>query len=188
MRLIKITILLTYLVNFINANAQQMSGEYFYGSKQDTTNSDSSKRKFEFRLRDDKSSTVGDWEAGEYDGAVLMPVHIWGAVHTTGQFRVPKRTNLASLISYARGPLTNADLENVTLKRRSEGRERIFKVNVKKMLNTPGVYGAQLMPDDIIIIDKQKSFFKGNTTATITLVGSILSVVLTSIILSEKLK
>ncbi len=67
---------------------------------------------------------------------LLMNVNVWGFVLKPGQYMVPVKTDLVSLISYAGGPLEEASLKRVQLIRGTtkDGEPTVFTVNLQKYL------------------------------------------------------
>ncbi len=68
---------------------------------------------------------------------ILVPINIWGFVRYPGQYMVPNRTDLLSLISYAGGPTDAANISKIRLVRSDEKEGNIvWNVNIKKYLKT----------------------------------------------------
>jgi len=67
---------------------------------------------------------------------LLIRVNIWGFVKMPGQYLVPTNTDLVSLISYAGGPLEDAQLKKIRLIRTAMGdsSEKLISLNVKKFI------------------------------------------------------
>ena len=86
---------------------------------------------------------------------LLIRVNIWGFVRMPGQYLVPNQTDLVSLISYAGGPLEDAQLKKVRLIRTALGdsTEKIMIMNLKNFMEK-GDVGADpmLLPNDTIIV------------------------------------
>src|SRR4051812_38256259 len=61
-----------------------------------------------------------EYVSGNFPGAVLIPINLWGAVGKPGIHHVPTRTDLVTLISLAGGPTGDASLGDVSIKRRSQ--------------------------------------------------------------------
>lgn len=106
---------------------------------------------------------------------MLLPVNILGLVQKPGQYMVPFRTDLISLIAYAGGFREDAKINDIKIVRgagtngNNKARSRVFKVDVKRYFETGDqTQIPQLMPDDTIIvsgtatrsINKVLSFFK----------------------------
>ncbi len=99
---------------------------------------------------------------------MLLPVNILGMVQKPGQYMVPFRTDLISLIAYAGGFREGAKINEIKIVRnmnntssKSNGkanggqrkRARVFKVDVKRYFE----YGdlsqiPQLLPDDTVLV------------------------------------
>jgi protein involved in polysaccharide export with SLBB domain len=50
-------------------------------------------------------------------GEITMPINLWGYVRNPGRYEVPISTDLIQLLSYAGGPLAEADLGSVKIAR-----------------------------------------------------------------------
>src|SRR5207244_1830868 len=61
-----------------------------------------------------------EFVSGDTPGAVLMKVNLWGAVNRPGIHYVPLRTDLVTLLSYAGGPMPNAEMDQMLIKRRAK--------------------------------------------------------------------
>lgn len=89
---------------------------------------------------------------------MLLPVNIFGLVKKPGQYMVPYRTDLISLVAFAGGFAEGARINNVKIVRRSQAnnggsKPQVIKINVKDFFETGnGNLIPQLMPDDTIIV------------------------------------
>ena len=86
---------------------------------------------------------------------LLIRVNIWGFVKMPGQYLVPNQTDLVSLLSYAGGPLEDAQLKNVRLIRTALGdsSEKIMVLNLKKFIESGDMDSdPMLLPNDTIIV------------------------------------
>ncbi len=86
---------------------------------------------------------------------LLIRVNIWGFVKMPGQYLVPNQTDLVSLISYAGGPLEDAQLKKVRLIRTALGdsTEKIMVMNLKDFMEKGDVRAdPMLLPNDTIIV------------------------------------
>ena len=92
---------------------------------------------------------------------MLLPVNILGLVAKPGQYMVPFRTDLVSLIAFAGGFRENAKITEVKIIRnainkknlKNSGRAEVFTVNIKKYFENGDIAQIpQLKPDDTILI------------------------------------
>jgi hypothetical protein len=121
------------------------------------------------------TTDLGEYRAGYFPGAVMIPVQLWGAAKTTGLFHVPKNTTLTTLITFARGPTDDAELEQIKIKRVSESREKTFVVDVDKLLSDPNKSDIQLMPNDIVFIESKKAIVDPKWVYLVGFIASILA-------------
>ncbi len=134
------------------------------------------------------SGSGSEFISGNYPGAILMPVNLWGSVSKPGIHHIPTHTDLVTLLSLAGGPGNDAQLDNIVIKRRAGGEEKILKVDGEDLLNKANVHSPILEANDIIIIPRDKPIVSNNTMITITFVGSILALVLTGFAVANTLK
>jgi hypothetical protein len=68
------------------------------------------------------SSTTGASPAAYYyiskPGEITMTINLWGFVKNPGRYEVPISTTLVDLVSFAGGPLANADMGSVRIARK----------------------------------------------------------------------
>lgn len=88
-----------------------------------------------------------------------LPVNVLGLVRKPGQYIVPFRTGLISVIAYAGGFAENAKINSVKIIRsaqttnKNKNQARVFTVNVKKYFEEGDISQVpELMPDDTIIV------------------------------------
>lgn len=129
---------------------------------------------------------TGEFKAGYFPGAIMIPVHLWGATNVTGLFHIPKNTNLTTLLTYARGPSLEAELDSIRIKRTAENKQKIFKVDVEKLLEDPNHQDIVLMPNDIVYVENKKSIIDPTWVYVIGFLASILGVTAATITLIDR--
>ena len=129
-----------------------------------------------------------EYRAGDYQGAILMPVQLWGAANRPGYYHLPVRTDLFKLISFAGGPLKDSLLDKVTIKRTSKGQPQVIEVNLIALATSPTASTPILEPNDIVIIPPKLPFIDPDVSQTVGFAASILGIVLSSIIITNQLK
>lgn len=109
-------------------------------------------------LGQQKTELPGQRNAAVYylgtDDQLLIPVNVWGFVPRPGQYYVPNKTDLISLLSYAGGPTEDAKVSNIKIVRTDPQAGRmVIPVDVKKYLNTADErLIPQLKPGDTVIV------------------------------------
>jgi protein involved in polysaccharide export with SLBB domain len=106
------------------------------------------------------SSHTGASSAAYYSiskpGEITISINLWGQVRNPGRYEVPISTDIVQLISYAGGPLAEANLSSVRVARevRREGANRTveFLVNLDK-LDKIDEKARKLEPSDTIVIE-----------------------------------
>ncbi len=90
-------------------------------------------------------------------GELTMQVNVWGEVHQPGRYEVPSSTDLIQLLSYAGGPLQEADLGGVKvtrfLKRETGVSRGEFNVNLQDLSKVEQAK-LTLYPGDTVFIDR----------------------------------
>jgi hypothetical protein len=89
-------------------------------------------------------------------GEITMSINLWGYVRNPGRYEVPISTDLVQLLSYAGGPLAEADLGSVKISRvvrREDGIRTVeFIVNLRH-LDKLDDKARGLEPGDTIFVD-----------------------------------
>lgn len=116
-------------------------------------------------------------------GEITMPVNLWGYVKNPGRYEVPISTDLIQLVSYAGGPLADADMGSVKITRVVRREDAIRKVEYSVNLNHLDKLddkALNLEPGDTIYIEsvsfKVADIFNFITTAAI-ITASIANVI-----------
>ena len=95
------------------------------------------------------------------DEQLLLPVNIFGLVKKPGQYMVPFRTDLISLIAYAGGFTEDAKISEIKIISNTEDGKstdikkpaKVFTVDIKKYFETGDRrHVPQLQPDDTIVV------------------------------------
>jgi hypothetical protein len=90
-------------------------------------------------------------------GEITMSINLWGFVRNPGRYEVPISTDLVQLLSYAGGPLADADLGSVRIARVVRGVDAIrtveFTVNLNH-LDRLDDKARKMEPGDTIFIER----------------------------------
>jgi len=130
----------------------------------------------------------GMTKVGDYPGAVLMPVQLWGATTKSGYYKLPVRSNLTSLVTFAGGPRPDALIDEVVIKRTSQGEAKIIKVNLDEIFRNPASIGPVLEPNDIVYIPPRLPLLSPDVVQIIGITGSIFGIILSAVVISTQLK
>jgi hypothetical protein len=134
------------------------------------------------------ASSGSEYVSGNYPGAILMPVNLWGSIAKPGIHHVPTRTDLLTLLSLAGGTLPDAELGDVVIKRRNGKEELVLKIDAEDILTEAGVQSPVLEANDIIIIPRQRPVVGTTTMTLVSLTASILGIVLAGVALNNQFK
>ena len=85
---------------------------------------------------------------------LLIPVNIWGFVLKPGQYMVPNKTDLITLLSFAGGPKEGAKISKIHIVRSDpNARRNVFKVDIKRYLETADAKLIPILkPGDTIVV------------------------------------
>ncbi len=119
-----------------------------------------------------------EYVSGNFPGAVLMPINLWGAIGKPGIHHIPTHTDLVTFLSLAGGPTPDAQMDHIQIKRRSTGEEHIITVNADELLVKPGVPIPILEANDLIIVPRDKPPINPNTIALLSFVSGMFALVL----------
>jgi hypothetical protein len=90
-------------------------------------------------------------------GELTMQVNVWGYVHHPGRYEIPTNTDIIQLLSYAGGPIQDADMGEVKISRvittDSLATHREIFVDLDDLSET-GPKDLLLYPGDTIFIDR----------------------------------
>ncbi|HEY8280333.1 MAG TPA: hypothetical protein VIH99_11960 [Bdellovibrionota bacterium] len=128
-----------------------------------------------------------EYISGDYPGAVMMKVNIWGAVQKPGIHYVPVKTDIITMLSYAGGPVERARMGDVTIRRVVGGKPTVIDVDIDDILDSSKATTPPLEANDTIVIPKSSPMFSENTMQLITVVASMLTITLGSLILKKEL-
>lgn len=133
-------------------------------------------------------SLTGSSQAAYYyiskAGEITMQVNLWGNVKNPGRYEVPISTDIVQLVSFAGGPLAEADLGSVKITRiaREGGSRKVqFSINLNR-IDQIDEQALSLRPGDTVFIDRTGFTFESfvgilTTAATLTIaVASVISV------------
>jgi hypothetical protein len=133
-----------------------------------------------------KAGLGSEFISGDYPGAVLMRVNLWGSVGKPGIHFIPTQTDLITLLSYAGGPTDNAKLGGVYIKRWSRGREQVLDVDAEDLLQGTGSKSPMLQANDIIVVPTKKPIISQDMGTLVSFVSSVLSIIAVGIVLTRK--
>ena len=110
-------------------------------------------------------------------GEITMPLNLWGMVKNPGRYEVPISTDLIQLVSFAGGPLGEADLSSVKITRIERRDDSFKKVEFTldlRYLDKLDSQALSLRPGDTIYI-QPKGFGAADLLTYLTTVAVLLS-------------
>jgi len=124
-----------------------------------------------------------------YQGEILVPVHLLGSVGKPGVYHIPKQTDIIRLLALAGGTRADANLEDVSIKRRSEETERVINLNLKQLVNEKGTgRPINLEANDIVLVSPKEPVISPNTVQVVGLTASLLGLIVSSLVIVNQLK
>ena len=129
-----------------------------------------------------------EYISGSYPGAVLMPVSLMGAVGKAGVHHVPTKVDLLTFLSFAGGPNGDADIKEITLRRRAHGQEDVFDLNLNKIMHGPAKDIPIMEPNDIVYIPKKEEWVSSNSLKWITVLSLFTASVVSALVINDHFK
>jgi len=122
-------------------------------------------------------------------GEITMSINLWGYVRNPGRYEVPISTDLIMLLSYAGGPLADADLGSVKIARAVRREDAIrtveYTVNLSR-LDKLDEKARDIEPGDTIFIDSP-SFSMRDLFTVLTTMAIITAAVSNAVIAARGL-
>jgi len=119
-------------------------------------------------------------------GEITMPINLWGMVKSPGRYEVPISTDLVQLLSYAGGPLREADLSSVhvtrTERREDAARKVEFYIDITKLTKLDS-QALTLRPGDTVLIEAK--FSTGDFFNILTMVAVLVTAIASAIAVSR---
>lgn len=117
-----------------------------------------------------------EFYVGKDEGKPLITVNVVGGVSSPGVYHVPIDTTMAQLIAVAGGSVSNAELDEITIRRqKNKDQIEIIQVDFEKIISSSGT-----MPtlSDKDIVDIPVSYFLEKSALITSIVGAVLGIVL----------
>ncbi|RME17423.1 MAG: hypothetical protein D6797_02560 [Bdellovibrio sp.] len=112
---------------------------------------------------------------------LLVPVKVLGNVRKPGLYHVPANTSLMTLLSLSGGMQKMSDLEKVVVSQRHKG---ALQMNLNDLIYKGK--DLKLTNYDTVFVPEKKSVFSQSTVTAVTVVTSVLSVLLTAVVVSQR--
>lgn len=134
------------------------------------------------------SSNYGRYtqQGGYFDysdpGTVNIKVAVWGYVKYPGRYTIPINTTMIDLISYAGGPVVDANLDDIRLyKVDDNSNQEMTKYNYNDLLwseglmNTPEKIPGLEAGDVLVVPGEPKYFFRENLSMWLSILSALIS-------------
>jgi hypothetical protein len=138
----------------------------------------------------------GFYNYGEKD-KVNIEIGVWGFVKNPGKYIIPLGSTFIDLISYAGGPLNEANLDDIRLFRPKNDtlkitKDELIRLNYydlfwEKEINTNTNRNIILKPGDVIIFPgSPKYYFRDNLTLILSVATTLVSIAVLMVTISNK--
>lgn len=129
------------------------------------------------------SQTLGgaggsDYWVGKSEGKPMITVDLWGGVKSPGVYHLPVDTTITKLIAYAGGPVPDAQLDEVGI-RRVKGKDEMVYMEIDLEKLSKSTTNAPLLNDkDVITIPVSRSFER--TAQVLSITTALLAIILST--------
>lgn len=113
----------------------------------------------------------------------MMEVKLIGEVQKPGIHLLPVNSKFTNLLSYAGGPTKDADVSNITIKRKIPKGYKNIELDFEEFMQNDN-NDLTLMPNDLVYIKRQDEFI---SSRTLTIVATVLGMVVSAIVIEDKL-
>lgn len=117
----------------------------------------------------------------------LMPIYLLGAVARPGLYHVPIGTDLLSLLALSGGPLKEAKLDSVKIRRESSTQKR-YEFDFNEIVSDPKLTRPVLKNQDVVFIEAKEPAIDDGTMRTIALVSGILGIIVAGFVVKQGLE
>jgi protein involved in polysaccharide export with SLBB domain len=102
-------------------------------------------------------------------------IYILGSVGRPGRYAFEERLTFLDIISAAEGPTTAADLLNIRVSHRGEGRDRISRVNLAAYFESGDeTLLPRVRPGDVIFVpDRNRNWLEQPSASTVRVLGAV---------------
>lgn len=139
-----------------------------------------------FRLSDKKQALSlrgSEFVSGTDYKTKMIRVKMIGEVNKPGVHLLPDRSSFTTLLSYAGGPTKDADITEITIKRKHRQGYKNIELNFKDFMEN-NQNDILLKADDLIYVEKEKEFI---STRTLTIIATVLGAVVSGIVINDRL-
>lgn len=139
--------------------------------------------------------TPSEFVFQSYKGQELMTIKLLGAVQKSGLYHVPKKMDLATLLSLAGGTTSDANLQKVligqdkSLAQTPEGQapQKSLELNVEEKLEKGEINLYDLRANDVVLVKRKEPIIGTDTWRLISLISLALTSILTVVAIDDRL-
>ena len=131
--------------------------------------------------------TPSEFVFQSYKGQELMTIKLLGAVHKSGLYHVPKKMDLATLLSLAGGTTSDANLESVLIGKGEAKKKTSVEINVEEKLEKGEIKLYDLKANDVVLVKRKEPIIGTDTWRFVYMISLALTSVLTIIAIDDKL-
>jgi hypothetical protein len=117
---------------------------------------------------------------------ILIPIYLLGAVSKPGLYHVPTHTDLISLLTLSGGPIPDAELDHVEIRRSLPDRTfRVTNIDFTKIVSDPIEPSPTLVSNDVVYIPMKKPIVSSNTVLVVGLASTVITLILAAVLVSR---
>lgn len=128
-----------------------------------------------------------EYMSGQNYKDALMRVSLLGAVNKPGSHVVPANSELTSLLAFAGGPTKEADIEEITIKRKSKNGYTVITHDLESFLQSESQKDLKLRPNDLVHVPQKKPFISDNGLKVLTVASTILGLIVSGLVIDDRL-
>ncbi len=140
------------------------------------------------RLDQYRIGTPSEFVFQSYKGQELMTIKLLGAVQKSGLYHVPKKMDLATLLSLAGGTTSDANLEKVLIGQEGgKDNSKSIELNVEEKLEKGEINIYDLRANDVVLVKRKEPIIGTDTWRLISLISLALTSILTVVAIDDRL-
>lgn len=127
----------------------------------------------------------------------LVPIHIMGAVGKPGLYFVPPNTPVLRALTLAGGPQTNADAEEILVRKADRSWENLnvgglkksgasYRVDVEDLMRRTDHGSLPMSPNDVVFVPTKEPFINSDMMRVVTIVSLVATTILTAVLIDER--
>lgn len=130
--------------------------------------------------------TPSEFVFQSYKGQELMTIKLLGAVSKSGLYHVPKKMDLATLLSLAGGTTSDANLKSVLIGQEENKEKKSIEINVEEKIERGEINIYDLRANDVVLVKRKEPIIGTDTWRLISLISLALTSILTIVAIDDR--